>query len=46
MGPEGQKVEKAGKKLAVWGWAFGGGKKWPEIIKNRIFGKSKVGAFI
>ena len=37
--------KKAGKKLAVWGWALGG-QKWPEIIKKNIFGKSKVGAFI
>ena len=44
-GPKGQKVKKAGKKLAVWGWAFGGS-KMAGNHKNRIFGKSKVGAFI
>jgi hypothetical protein len=33
MGPKGQKVEKAGKKLVVWGWSgaeqiFEFGRKW------------------
>ena len=45
MGPEDQKVDEAGKKLAVGDWHLGG-RKWPEIGKNRIFGKSKVGAFV
>ena len=44
-------VRKAKKwKRLEKSWLCGdgplGGQKWPEIIKNRIFGKSKVGAFI
>ena len=43
-GPEGQKVEKAGKKLVVWGWAFGGSKMAGNRKKSH-FRKKQSGCF-
>ena len=44
MGPKGQKVDKAGKKLAVGGWAFGGS-KMAENRKKPHFRKKQSGCF-